>query len=402
MSRSTCTRCGRRISLDGRSLVLELREPERRGQPERDGAAVRHGEPGGGLERVRERVAEVELGAHATVERIAQAERGLEGSAPPHLLREWKLPQRLSREQPGLHHFGGSVPELVLGQRVEERRVHDRLVWPVERADEVLPLGKVDPRLAPDRRVDLADERRRDGLPVDSAQVRRGDEADEVGRRAASDRGDRGAALQSERAPESLGLGDRLRALARGNDVRRVDPVQLRDALVHDHCVSSRLPVWREPDSRRGEDDVVAVGPARVRDGLVQRAPSLVPLAELALVAGERTLASADAEPGSVHVDVEQEDERVELLEERPRLDRAPADGDHGRLACAAGFSHERCLDVTERRLSLALEELPDRSVRALDLLVDVDEPAAEPRGDVSADRRLSRPHEADQDEMAV
>jgi hypothetical protein len=104
----------------------------------------------------------------------------------------------------------------------------------VERADEVLPLGQVDPDLAADRRVNLPDERRGHRDPVDASQVRRGDEADEIGRRAAADRGDGPGAVDTERAPETLGLGHRLRGLTAGNRVRRLDAVQRGHVLVPD------------------------------------------------------------------------------------------------------------------------------------------------------------------------
>ena len=75
----------------------------------------------------------------------------------------------------------------------------------VERADEVLALGRVDAGLAADGGVDHAEQRRRHVHDADPAQPGRGDEAGEVGRRAAADADDRvgaGEAGLAEHRPE--------------------------------------------------------------------------------------------------------------------------------------------------------------------------------------------------------
>jgi len=108
-------------------------------------------------------------------------------------------------------------------------------------ADEVLGLRQVDARLAADRRVDLTDECRGHGDPGDAAHVRRRDEAREVGRGAASDRDERRAPVEEQRAPEALRLCDRLRRLTGRDRVLRLDPVQLRDALVRHDGVAPDL-----------------------------------------------------------------------------------------------------------------------------------------------------------------
>ena len=121
MSRSSAASAGVPVDADGlrpkdllhrAHLLLEPGQPERREQPERDRLAVRELEARRRLERVRERVAEVELRPLAAIERVAQADGRLERRAPPHLLAEVELPQRLAREQAGLDDLG--EPVLVL------------------------------------------------------------------------------------------------------------------------------------------------------------------------------------------------------------------------------------------------------------------------------------------------
>ena len=75
----------------------------------------------------------------------------------------------------------------------------------VERADQVLALGRVDPGLAADRGVDHAEQRGRHVHDPDPAQEGRGDEAGQVGRRSAADADDRVGAGEARpaRAPSS-------------------------------------------------------------------------------------------------------------------------------------------------------------------------------------------------------
>ena len=77
-SRSTRTGCGSSCSPHDRERRVVAREPERRDHPERDRLPVREVVAGGGLERVPERVAEVELVARAAVVRVGEADRRLE------------------------------------------------------------------------------------------------------------------------------------------------------------------------------------------------------------------------------------------------------------------------------------------------------------------------------------
>src|SRR5581483_3414863 len=88
--------------------------------------------------------------------------------------------------------------------------------------------------------------------------------------------------------------------------------------------------------------------------------------------------------------------------EQPARLDGAAAEGDHARRAALARVADEARLDLAERRLALLGEEVPDRALGPLDLVVDVDEAAAQPLGHDRPQRRLARAHEADQREVAA
>jgi len=81
----------------------------------------------------------------------------------------------------------------------------------VKRAGEVLALRQVDRRLAADRGVHLSDERGRHGDPCDTTEVRRRDEAADVGRAAAAEGNDGAVAVEAQLAPQPL---DDLRGVA--------------------------------------------------------------------------------------------------------------------------------------------------------------------------------------------
>ena len=282
--------------LDGSCLAVEPGEPKRSEKPERDCPAVRHRVAGGRLECVRERVPEVQLDAVAVLVRVTEADGGLECRARADLRFGGEVPERLAQEQTRLHDLGEAVPPLLLRERVEKRRVDQGPRRPVERADEVLALAQVHSHLAADRRVHLTDERRGHGDPVDAAEVRRGDEAGEIGRGAASDGGKRRRALDRERMPETFGFGHRLRRLARRNGVGRRDIVELGHAHVRDDGVSLHAAMRLETDPGGGEHDAVEVARARI-GALVQRASLVVQRSERLGVAHERAFGSAHALP---------------------------------------------------------------------------------------------------------
>ena len=83
--------------LDRAGFLVETGQAQRGREPESDRSAVRHGVARRGLERVRERVPEVELDPLAALERVAQADRGLERGAPADLLVRLELPEPARR-----------------------------------------------------------------------------------------------------------------------------------------------------------------------------------------------------------------------------------------------------------------------------------------------------------------
>ena len=271
----------------------------------------------GGLERVRKGVAEVERGARATVERVADAVGGLHGGAAAHLLGVGQLPQRLAGEQPRLHDLGAPLRSLGVRQRLEERRVDHDAHGPVKSADEVLAAGEVERGLAAESRVDLADERGRHWHPRNPAEVRGRGEPGRVGRAAAAERDERAFTVEPQLTPEALERGDRLRLLAGGKLVRRDEPVAERelcggavdpaDARVgdeRDRAVAgdegAELGQRAETDVNAGsrEQRSVEVACSPIRARFVDREPLGVERHELLLVAGIRPVAGLGALPG--------------------------------------------------------------------------------------------------------
>ena len=150
------------------------------------------------------------------------------------------------------------------GRDRSERDVDDDRGRRMERADEVLALGQVDPGLAADRRVDLGDERRRHLDERDAAQPARGEEAGGVAERAAPDRHERLAALGAQPGQLARGvLDDRhpLGALA----LRQEDRLD-RPAVVGERR-RDRLAGRRPRAGLRDEDRAAGAEAAeRVRD----------------------------------------------------------------------------------------------------------------------------------------
>ena len=184
---------------------------------------------GGSLERVPERVTQVELVARPAIMGIGDAHPCLERGAPPHELGERLLPDRAPHQQARLYDLRHPVPELLLGERLERPRIDHDPGGPVERPDEVLAAGKIDRGLASDRRVDLADERRRHRHPRHPAHVGGRGEPGKVGRAAAAEADDRAVPADPQCAPEPLEHRDRLRGLAGRDLVARRVPIAERE-----------------------------------------------------------------------------------------------------------------------------------------------------------------------------
>ena len=153
---------------------------------------------------------------------------------------------------------------------------------------------------------------------------------------------------------------------------------------------------------QRGEQHVFDARRDVVRGAVVQRPPLLLEQAsEGRLVAGERTVAAAHAVPGLADLDVDPNRERV-LAKEPARSFRehgTATECDHPGPRGGEHLRRELLLATAERRLT-ALEQCGDRPVAALDLAVEVDERASALPGDLLADRRLARAHEADEREV--
>ena len=87
----------------------------------------------------------------------------------------------------------------------------------------------------------------------------------------------------------------------------------------------------------------------------------------------------------------------------RGREHGAAAERDHRRLGRVEDGGGDVLLGDPEAGLAVAREQLLDRRAGALlDLVVEVDEGAPQPAGDLPAERRLARAHEAGEREVAV
>ena len=138
---------------------------------------------------------------------------------------------------------------------------------------------------------------------------------------------------------------------------------------------------------------------------LVDRQPREVERVERLLVDRERPPPFARPPPGELRVDLEQHRERParQGLPRHGGQDGAAAEGDHRGLGGVEHGCGDRLLDRPEPGLAVAREQLLDRGARLpLDLVVEVDEAAVQPAGDLLAERRLSRAHEAGEREVAA
>ena len=290
--------------LDGRRVATA--QPQRREQAERDRLAVRQVEVGGRLERVRERVAEVQPLPRA-VGRVDRA-----GRAPP--CTRPRLERRASRPasssvlmrsaSPCRRSRSGSVSssDSSITTRAGQWNAPTRFL-PCGVSIAVLP--PMPASTWPTSVVGTATH----GTP---AQVGRRSEARRVGRGAAAERDDRAAAVEPQLRPELLDDRELLRRLAGRQLVRRGEPVTERRLC----CVAVDAEHRRVGDERdrpvagnelaeareraelvvhagRSQDDAVDVAARndRVGDLAVERLPLGVQARELLFVLSERALA---------------------------------------------------------------------------------------------------------------
>jgi hypothetical protein len=158
-------------------------------------------------------------------------------------------------------------------------------------------------------------------------------------------------------------------------------------------------------DPRRREHDPVDVVGDGVCGLLVERRAALVQAVEARLLLRERTVAAAHSGPGGrgIDLDVHGQGTLAQRAPDRLGLDRAAAERDDGRpfvaqrLECRLGLEHAKL------GLTALAEDLRDRlPQRALELAVEVDEPAPQPLGHLHPERRLARAHEADEGKVPV
>ena len=151
------------------------------------------------------------------------------------------------------------------------------------------------------------------------------------------------------------------------------------------------------------EDRGVDVVGARVRGIVVERPPLLVQRPERGRVLRERPVAALDAVPGLLGTDLDEDRQGsiAQGLSDLVRPDGPSAEGDHGRARRVERLAGELRLAQTKRCLAPGFEDLRDRLL-TLDLPVDIHERTAELLRERAAERRLARPHEADQGDVTV
>ena len=173
----------------------------------------------------------------------------------------------------------------------------------------------------------------------------------------------------------------RARALERELHVHPVDPGDARVADDLDRPVAGNElaePLERadlDVDAASDENGTFDVPGARIRSVVVERLPLLVQRPESRLVLRKRAVATADAAPRLLGVDLD-EDRHGALAQCRADLvgsDRAAAQRDHRRRSRAQSVECVLRLAQPERCLASGLEDPRDRFL-AFDLAVDVDE----------------------------
>jgi len=386
-------------------------ESKRSEQPQRNRVPVAQALVScGGLQCVREGVAEVQDRTASLVERISETDPGLERRRPADQLVLAELPERTARQEPGLHHLRHAFAALSLTQSREDVRIDDDACRIVKRADEVLPGREVDGRLAADRGVDLPEQRRRHCEPAHAAQIGRGRKTCDVRGRAAAITDDRPAPAQVEIRPQPRKHRGRLRGLAARNRVhlvgREAEWMQLQHVFVGDHrdgAVNIEIgqPAPRDHYLERGEQHIVDASHRSGGDLVVQGLPRVEERPERFLVARKRTAASPDALPGRRGVDLDPDGMGTTAQKVARALGKhcSTAERDHGRLGGGEHLRRELLLEATELRLA-SLEELRDGSMASFELSVEIDEGSgAQPRGFLT-ERRLARAHEADEREV--
>ena len=129
----------------------------------------------------------------------------------------------VARDHAVLDDLGQPAAKLAIGQRLERGGVDPDASGLVESADQVLGAGMVDPDFAPDRAIDLRQERRRHHDERKAAGEGCGNETGQIADDPAAQGDDQGVAIGGARGQlvvKPLGLRERLGGLARWNDSR--------------------------------------------------------------------------------------------------------------------------------------------------------------------------------------
>ena len=256
----------------------------------------------------------------------------------------------------------------------------------MERADEVLSGGHVDGGLAADRRIDLADERRRHGHPGDTAEIGRRSKTGDVGSRATAERDDR-PGRRPRAPPQMLEHGTCLGGLALRHLVRGEEALAERD-LRPDAIDAGDVAVGHELDeavtgtseSRRSIAPSCTWIPAAARttpsasraravgNGVVVGVTLGMERPEPLRIGGERTPASLDPAPRLVDLDIQQHREGplTEPFAGPRRSHRAAAELEHEGLATARARRGGVLLERAKLGLAAGREDLLDRRPRPL------------------------------------
>ncbi len=127
------------------------------------------------------RVPVVEDGASPSFALIGRDHVGLDPHTGRDPLFERHLVEPIAAEEVVLRHLADSTAELAGRQGRQHLGVADHRDGLPERTHKILSFGKVDTGLAPDRGIDLAEQRGRHAHEADSPVVHRGHEAGEIG-----------------------------------------------------------------------------------------------------------------------------------------------------------------------------------------------------------------------------
>ena len=277
-----------------------MRRPRREDDARRHRLAVQPGSVAGArLDRVPERVSEVEQGPGAGFALVGHHQRGLALARPHH-----REAQRIGVEaeqgrhvgfepveetgvvdEPVLHDLGEARPDFAGIEGRKRRGVADHAPGLVEGADEVLAAGQVHAGLAAHGGVHLGEQRGRHLQEIDTPLVAGGGEPGNVADDPSAERDDDPVACDPPRGQGALDLREGVQGLvllAIGNDVRidgggiregGAQPVEIEgsDGLAGDHedvpiaDVRSEQPSLA--DDPRPDVDWVAPGPQVDLDG---------------------------------------------------------------------------------------------------------------------------------------